>query len=139
MQKGEIRMSEPIINPMTLYWINVSNSVKTLSVIVSLFTGVVAVCLVSLYIYSVHEYNDKTWSESTREECKQDAALYKTWAIVSTALFSLFLLAALFVPSKQTIIEMNIARLATGENIQTGLDAIKQAADYVINAMKELR
>lgn len=132
-------MSEPIINPMTLYWINVADSVKTLSVVVSVFTGAAAFVFVSLYIYAIHEYNDKTWSESIREEYKQDAALYKTWAIVSTTLFSLFILAALFVPSKQTIIEMNIARFATGENIQTGLDAIKQAADYVVNAIKELR
>ena len=132
-------MSEPIINPMTLYWINVADSVKTLSIVVSVFTGIAAFCFVSMYIYAIHEYNDKSWSESTRESYKHDAALYKTFAIVFPALFSLFILAALFVPSKQMIIEMTIARFATGENIQTGLDAIKQAADYVVNAIKELR
>jgi hypothetical protein len=54
-----------------------------------------------------------------------------------SALVSILLLICL--PRKQTVIEMLIANAATTDNIGVGVDAIKSAADYVIETIQKLK
>ena len=43
-----------------------------------------------------------------------------------------------FIPPRETLIEMQIARFTTVENAEWALDAIKSATDYIVSAIKEL-
>ena len=44
-----------------------------------------------------------------------------------------------FIPSRETLIEMQIARFTTVENAEWALDAVKSATDYIVSAIKELQ
>lgn len=44
-----------------------------------------------------------------------------------------------FVPSKETLIEMMIAKQATYENATWTVDALKSAVDYVVQAIQSLK
>lgn len=44
-----------------------------------------------------------------------------------------------FVPSKETLIEMMIAKQATYENTTWTVDALKSAVDYVVQAIQSLK
>ena len=48
-------------------------------------------------------------------------------------------LVLVFVPSKETLIEMMIAKQATYENATWTLDALKSAVDYVVQAIQSLK
>jgi hypothetical protein len=45
----------------------------------------------------------------------------------------------MLVPSKQTCIEMMIADKVTYESVDAGIDAVKDAADYVCDKIKEVQ
>ena len=57
-------------------------------------------------------------------------------AIVALIISGLILM---FVPSKETLIEMMIAKQATYENATWTVDALKSAVDYVIQAIQSLK
>ena len=44
-----------------------------------------------------------------------------------------------FVPSKETLIEMMIAKQATYENATWTVDALKSAVDYIVQAIQSLK
>ena len=44
-----------------------------------------------------------------------------------------------FIPNKQTIIEMMIAKKATYDNVSWTIEQVKEAVDYVISAIKEIK
>lgn len=44
-----------------------------------------------------------------------------------------------FVPSKETLIEMMVAKQATYENATWTVDALKSAVDYVVQAIQSLK
>ena len=45
----------------------------------------------------------------------------------------------IFVPSKETLIEMMVAKQATYENATWTVDALKSAVDYVVQAIQSLK
>ncbi len=49
------------------------------------------------------------------------------------------LLGVVFIPDKQTMIEMLVAKTATVENAEWTVDAVKQAVDYIVSAIQTLK
>ena len=45
----------------------------------------------------------------------------------------------MFVPSKEALIEMQVARFATYENAEWTLDTVKAAVDYIVESIKSVR
>lgn len=43
---------------------------------------------------------------------------------------------SVFIPSKQTSIEMMVARTATFDNVDWSVQQVKEIVDYIVNALK---
>ena len=96
------------INPMWFYYINVMGNIHTFCEIACFF-ACVAFIVAALYKYFEGE---------------------GTWVMVASAVVIVISgLLVIFLPSKQTLIEMKLAEAET-------IDAIKSAAEYIINAAK---
>lgn len=119
-------MNGRIINPSWFYWVNVVQGAGIAVTILALIATIF--CLVGLPLYHVDAvYND---------ESKK-----KFWKIAKglIILCSVLWIVSIFIPSKETLIEMQVAKYATYENAEWSVETIKQAVDYIINALKELK
>lgn len=114
-----------IIKPSWFYWLNVLEGIRVACITFAIIAGVATVILLF-----------------AREDCFKDDEEYKTitkWLKACPVLLVISVLVIIFVPSKQTLIEMQIAKYATYENAQWTVDSIKSAVDYVIEAIKGLK
>lgn len=127
-----------IINPMWFYWLNVVDSacgfVHALAVI-SLALSIVLFIAAMAFKYAAIDYH------TIDEECFEYVTsvklqrIAKVVAVVAVILFIIHV----FIPSRETLIEMQIARFTTVENAEWALDAVKSATDYIVSAIKELQ
>lgn len=122
----EVHM-ECIINPSWFYWIEVANTVKICSFIAA------AILVIASIILAVSSHIDDDFNEHENAKKKR-----KVMAVCLVAL-ALFSVVGIFVPSKQTLIEMMIAKKATYDNVSWTLEQVKEAVDYVISAIKEIK
>lgn len=109
-----------IIDPMWFYWMNVLGGVKLCLAIVG---GITAAVFGLLAIFG--------YTEGADEMCKHSIV----FALIGLALA----IVSVFVPAKQTIIEMMIAKYATYDNAEWTVDAIKQAVDYIVQTIEKIR
>lgn len=115
----------PIIDPMWFYWLSVCDAAKWTCVIIA---GIMA--FASIVIFPI--WHDELFGEEEHKLFKKTLTIVITSTILVTAL-------AVFIPSKQTMIEMQIAKLATYDNAQWTVDSIKGIVDYVIEAVKNTK
>ena len=113
-----------IINPSWFYWISVLDVLRM--VFIAVF--VVAVFLLLVCIASI--IGD--WDELEEGRTKKYTVIL---GVVCTAL----LLSIIFIPSKQVLMEMMIAKYATHENAHVAVETVKSAVDYIIEAIKDLK
>lgn len=113
-----------IINPSWFYWINVVDNFRVFSIVCAIVCG--ACCLLMIIPIS-EEYDD---SEIAKWEKRQ-----KICFILCVILSAVLVL----IPSKNTLIEMMIAKQATYENAQWTLETLKSAVDYIVNAIKSVK
>lgn len=118
---------EYIINPSWFYWIEVANAVKTCSFI----AAVILLC--SSIILAVLSHDDDDFNEHENAKKKRKVM---TVCLVALAIFSVV---GIFIPSKQTLIEMMIARTATYDNVSWTIEQVKEAVDYIISALKDIK
>ena len=111
-----------IIDPMWFYWLQVADDVKILSVIVGAIGGVIAA---AIWLWAVCS------GETSIEEGKRVAKIAKRYAIM----FCLIFIISVFIPSKQTLIEMEIAKHATYSNVECIKEQITDAADYILDRL----
>ena len=105
---------------------NVSDAVKWMSAIIG---GICAVCcVISIPISIFESVDDHPWNDGV-----------KKWAIPLIVMSMVLVAIAVFAPSKQTLITMKVAELATKENVTLTAQQLKEIVDYIINAMKELK
>jgi hypothetical protein len=114
-----------IINPMWIYWINVLSGLKILS---SVLTGIAIGCALIAGV---------TWISTSLSDEEEKSVL--KWLRIFFFCALGFAMIAIFIPSKETMIEMLVARFATRSNIALGVEQVKEIVDYIIatlNAMK---
>ena len=116
-----------IISPSWFYWIEVANAVK----ICSFVAAVILLCSFIILAAVSHDDDFLGYHEDAKKKRKVMAG-----CLVALALFSV---AGIFVPSKQTLIEMMIAKKATYDNVSWTIDQVKEAVDYIISAIKEIK
>ena len=58
-------------------------------------------------------------------------------ALIVAAVVSI--IGVVFIPSKETMIEMLIAKMATEQNVQFSVDTIKNLIDYIVEASKAIK
>ena len=114
---------EYYINPSWIYWINTVNSLRIVFITLTFLSAMLSIVWFVTWI-SGDEIENNT---------------FKKGEIISVSIFIISLLVIIFVPSKQVLIEMEIAKLATKENIQLTVDSLKEITDYIINAIATLK
>lgn len=117
-----------IINPAWFYWVNVADTLKTVSIVLFIISAV------SLIISGVMVLANKDFGEEDNDY-KTAKRFFKLCCVVLVAVG----LIVVFIPDKKTLVEMQIARYATYENAEITIDAIKGAVDYIVEAMKQLK
>ena len=116
-----------IVNPMIFYWMSVLDSIKTVSILFLILSAVgIVICV-------VESCTDGSWRD------EDDMALFKKWKRVVIAIFTVSVLLVVFIPSEKTMTEMLIAKFATVENANWTLENVKNAVDYIVEAMKTLK
>lgn len=127
-----------IINPIWFYWLSVVDRacqlVRTAAILLFVFS-VGFLIVVALCRHIVFDC----------DECSKGCSEYKAGGKVQRVAIVLFVVAVIlfiiyvFIPPRETLIEMQIARFTTVENAEWALDAVKSATDYIVSAIKELQ
>lgn len=125
-----------IINPSWFYWLGVVESMRhfmVASFIVSIVVVVVSAIIIPMNVSMIREFPDMSDDERKTVQFFTKALKIAIGVLVISGLV------LVFVPSKETLIEMMIAKQATYENATWTLDALKSAVDYVIQAIQSLK
>ena len=125
-----------IINPSWFYWLGVVESMRHFMVaafIVSIAVVVVSAIIIPMNISMIREFPDMSDDERKTVQFFTKALKIAIGVLVISGLV------LMFVPSKETLIEMMIAKQATYENATWTLDTLKSAVDYVIQAIQSLK
>lgn len=126
-----------IINPMWFYWLSVAEKIcqaaHTLAIL--LF-----ICSAGAYIVTATFKFNAIDDDGFNRECSDYIAGTKAQRVATVLAVLAVIMSAIyaFIPSRETLIEMQIARFTTVENAEWALDAIKSATDYIVSAIKEL-
>ena len=126
-----------IINPMWFYWISVADRACQL---VSTAAILLVILSAALFIAAAFCKYAAVYQNAVDEECFEYATGVKMQRIATAvaAVAAILFIIYVFIPSRETLIEMQIARFTTVENAEWALDAIKSATDYIVSAIKEL-
>lgn len=125
-----------IINPSWFYWLGVVESMRhfmIVAVIISIAAIIVAIIIVPVDMRMIREFPDMSDDERKTVQFFTKALKIAIAALVISGLI------LMFVPSKETLIEIMIAKQATYENATWTLDTLKSAVDYVIQAIQSLK
>lgn len=125
-----------IINPSWFYWLGVVKSMR--GFMLAAFIVAIIVVGVSLIIIPVNVKLIQDYPSISDDERK--AVRFFTKALkVGIGVCVVAALFLVFVPSKDTLIEMMIAKQATYENATWTVDTLKSAVDYVVQAIQSLK
>lgn len=120
----------PIISPLTIYLINLMDPLH------AVFIGACIVFLVLAILYGI-DYLDNKDSSTEKYQKQAQKALGRTRRMAVICVLCMLL--AVFVPSKNTIIEMIVAQNITADNINAGEEKLKEAIDYLVDKVKETK
>ena len=115
-----------IIDPRIFYWISVLSSLKVVCIVglvVTLFGTMITLTCV---------FDDLLWDDEEKKKAVKFAKVAAVFAVV-------FLLGVVFIPGKQTMIEMLVAKMATEQNVKLSVDTIKNLIDYIVEASKAIK
>lgn len=116
-----------IINPMWFYWLQVVDATKGACLIVAVATGIVLAIIICFhFFFSVFE------SEYYVDECAKILKYIK----LLTPIFIIATFCVALIPSKRTLIEMEVAKHATYSNVESVKEQIKDAADYILDRLE---
>lgn len=127
-----------IINPMWFYWLSVADKIceATCSLAILLFissaTAYIVAAALKIDAHGHDEFDRKCPSYIVGAKAQRVATVLAVLAVILLAIST-------FIPSRETLIEMQIARFTTAENAEWTVNAIKSATDYIVSAIKELQ
>ena len=122
---GKKKMPEYIISPNWFYWISVIEDIKVIAFLA---------CLVFVVLFII-------MSIDLLFEPDEEARTIIAWKKKMKTFFVVILVliaCSIFIPSKDTMIEMCIAKIATVDNSKLAVETIKEATDYVFEKIGEL-
>lgn len=142
-----------IIDPSVFYWINVLSVMQTVSEICGAVS--IASCLLcfgffiaaSLDVkkpdtpldvedsYTMSRYNEEYKEYINNLSIKNR---FRFWTILLLIIGIILILLAIFLPSKQTSIEMLVAKTATYDNVNWSVQQVKEVIDYIVKALKTI-
>lgn len=140
-------MTDYIINPWFFYILNVVSSLRgVLIAIVSISGfGTVAWIVGNIIMTANESFNIVRTEEDGTQILVREDSDYRSGKEVTRFckkfiwMFIVFSVLLIVVPPQETILEMMIAKHATYTNAGLALDTIKEACDYVVNAIGNLK
>lgn len=121
------------INPKWFYWLGVFDGLKAIALVFSIFAGLILAGFVTAYIY-----NYVMMLEYKHESNKQYMSLCKIGIKWSAVVFIPLLIVAIFAPSKQTMIEIQVASIATKTNAEWTVEQLRCITDYIIERINSV-
>lgn len=121
-------MSEYIIDPKWFYFVDL---LSDLECIICIITGVLVVSIIIIFIIASTKIFDG-WSDEERALGKALAKKATKLCIIPICMIFIIV----FIPSKETMYEMMIAKYITHENLSISVEAVKSAVDYIVEAFK---
>lgn len=116
----------PVISPSWFYWLDVVNTLTSFTIFIFAIASV-AVLFGAWFMYTSFGEESEDY-----ENGKKAVKCMLPILIVSGLIM-------IFAPSKETLIEMQIAKFATPDNAEWTVNAVKDVADYIIKAIKEIK
>ena len=126
-------MSNPIINPLWIYLINVANNLQGLCLALTIFSG--AGLFVGCAFYFM--WRQDSYSSTYEEDVKTDKVYQRILKRIAIILTISSLLVTL-VPSEKVMYTMLVANYVTEENIEITTDALTDMVDYIFEKVDEL-
>ena len=129
-------MSGPIINPAIFYWIGVSSAAQAFFV-VAVGTAI-CVLIVAALIISMEASLIKSFPRSSEENIR----ILNTWKkILKYSIIAVVVggLLCVFIPTKETLLSILVAKYLTYENATWTLESVKEAVNYIVNAVAVLK
>lgn len=117
-------MSGYIINPMWFYLVDVLGGLDFLSLLLGIFIGIGGLIFVLCYYEDTYYIDEKEKPRLMR--------WIKRWAVTTIMLILLTVL----IPSKETMIQMQLAKFGTYENAGKAIEAIQDATDYILEHLR---
>lgn len=113
-----------IVEPKVFYWVQVLDSIKTVAVVCAVLGIMASACLWASYWVEYKE-DDEKWLRGPRYG--------------ALAVSILGVAVAIFAPSRDTMIAMLVAKTATVENLGFTIDTLKEAVDYIVEAVARIK
>lgn len=124
-------MNNYIIDPAVFYWINVLATTQTMFAIVGVFLMLAAIGFAAGWIYNWYQ----TVEYEHNEESKKYMRMCRAGTLLTLLPGILLILLSIFIPSKQTSVEMLVAKTATFENVDWTVAQVKEIIDYIVSAL----
>lgn len=117
-----------IINPMYFYKLRVFDLLTGTAFVLAIIGAIVSIIIALIGVSCVFDDDDYV-----------DGMKFFKIAMLSFGITIVFWLLFIFIPDKETLIEMQIAKYATFENAEWTLDKLKEAVDYIVSKIGELK
>ena len=114
-----------IINPWVFYLLGLVDSIGIACAVFLFLFGIIFGVYATIWFFEFSE----------DEEYPTPSQIFKKWK-VPLILSIVFLV---FTPSTDTIYKMMIASQVTTENVNTAKETIQDVADYIVDAVKEIK
>lgn len=143
-------MTDYIIDPAVFYWINVLSIIQTVCAVIGGTCLMGFICFLIWYVCTVGgvdkpekpDDNSRYSKESYEHDMKrynehlQELYRIKKYMMITLIVGGVLVLISIFIPSKQTSVEMLVAKTATFENVDWTVQQVKEIIDYIVSALK---
>ena len=123
-------MEQVLINPMWLYWLEVLENIVFIVGLVMIISFLIIVFLIVVIVATYDNYRNEDEEKNYKIMIKDTKLAVCIWTSI------LFISA--FVPSKDTLIAMFIAKNITVEKVVQGKEVVKDSIDYIFEKIKEV-
>lgn len=113
-----------LIDPKVFYWINVLDTLGTVMAVCAILGGISSIVIWITY-----------WTY-----CEDEGEDYlKGLRITVLVVTVVGIVASVFIPNKETLIAMLVAKTATVENVGWTVDTLKEAVNYIVEAIAKIK
>lgn len=136
-------MMDYIVNPSWFYWLNTIEAFRV--IFFGILLCLIIASIITLVSMTIAFFEGKDYKDRLDENDNPTDSDWKTYLItkrLAKIILPITIILAIiiaFIPSKETIISMMIAKYATKTNVNLTIEGVKSAVDYIINAIKEIK
>ncbi len=120
---------QPYIDPSFFYWASVLDNLQTVLIVVGIIAlvavGVTALCI------AMDSCDAERFVKIIRKHIKP--------IVITACIGVVCILTAVFIPSETVLTKMMVARAITPDNVSNGIETIKEAVDYIVQKIAEIK